>query len=57
MLNLQTLKIDPFSEHLAARYESTFGTLFPEQVDKILHQRFSQLRGREILRSSFYSFA
>tara|TARA_Y100000588_G_scaffold365927_1_gene431105 strand:- start:812 stop:1669 length:858 start_codon:yes stop_codon:yes gene_type:complete len=33
MLNLQTLKIDPFSEHLAARYESTFGTLFPEQVD------------------------
>lgn len=33
MLNLQTLKIDPFAEHLAAGYESTFGTLFPEKVD------------------------
>ncbi len=33
MLNLQTLKIEPFAEHLATRYESTFGTLFPEQVD------------------------
>ena len=33
MLNLQTLKIDPFAEHLAAGYESTFGTLYPEKVD------------------------
>ena len=33
MLNLQTLKIEPFAEHLATRYEATFGTLFPEQVD------------------------
>lgn len=33
MLNLQTLKIDPFAEHLAAGYESTFGTMFPEKVD------------------------
>ncbi|MBG28743.1 MAG: metal-dependent phosphohydrolase [Opitutae bacterium] len=33
MLNLQTLKIDPFAEHLASGYESTFGTLYPEKVD------------------------
>ncbi|MFP6900303.1 MAG: hypothetical protein VCA36_05135 [Opitutales bacterium] len=33
MLNLQTLKIEPFAEHLATRYKSTFGTMFPEQVD------------------------
>ncbi|MBT3570082.1 MAG: metal-dependent phosphohydrolase [Opitutae bacterium] len=33
MLNLQTLKIDPFTEHLANGYEATFGTLHPEYVD------------------------
>ena len=33
MLNLQTLKIEPFAEHLADGYESTFGTLYPEKVD------------------------
>ncbi|SVD82972.1 uncharacterized protein METZ01_LOCUS435826, partial [marine metagenome] len=33
MLNLQTLKIEPFAEHLANRFESTFGTMFHEQVD------------------------
>ena len=33
MLNLQTLKIEPFAKHLAKRYESTFGTMVPEQTD------------------------
>ena len=33
MLNLQTLKIEPFTEHLASGYEATFGTLHPEYVD------------------------
>ncbi len=33
MLNLQTLKIDPFTEHLATGYESTFGRLNPEYLD------------------------
>jgi hypothetical protein len=33
MLNLQTLKIEPFAKHLAGRYQSTFGAMFPEQVD------------------------
>ena len=33
MLNLQTLKIEPFTEHLVSGYEATFGTLHPEYVD------------------------
>ena len=33
MLNLQILKIEPFTEHLASGYEATFGSLYPEYVD------------------------
>ncbi len=33
MLNLQSLKIEPFTEHLCNGFESTFGRSYPEYVD------------------------
>lgn len=33
MLNLQTLKIGPFVEHLSSGYERTFGSMRPEYAD------------------------